>query len=71
MNRHQRRAEAARNRATKIRHAAVEDVLAYMKATNDPTITGATLLLPDGQMLHVPAETAQAMAPDSTAAGRA
>lgn len=60
MNRKQRRAEAAKARATKMRHTAIENALAYMAGRNDETITGATLFLPDGSMLHVDADAARA-----------
>lgn len=62
MNRHQRRAEAAKARATRMRHEAVADALAYLATRNDPTITGATLFLPDGQSLHLSADLVRATA---------
>ena len=65
MNRHQRRARAAKDRATRMRHAAVEDALAYIAELNDPSISGATVFLPDGQVLHVSAEMARAAAPEA------
>ena len=59
MNRQKRRAAAAKARAAKVRHTAVADALAYIAARDDPTITGATLFLPDGEVLHLSAEAAR------------
>lgn len=74
MNRHQRRAAAA-SRAAKTRHAAVSDALDCLTAAAmaDPTVTGATLLLPNGETLHLSADTARARATSSSSdtAGRA
>jgi len=64
MNRHQRKAEAAKARAAALRHAAVNDALAFIADCRDPTVTGATLMLPDGEVLHLSADTARAMAAD-------
>lgn len=73
MNRHQRRAAASR--AAKTRHAAVSNALTCLTAAAiaDPTVTGATLMLPDGETLHLSADTARAMAMGlpNNAAGRA
>ena len=63
-NRHERRAEAAKARATERRHRVVRQALAYMQAADSPTLTGATLFLPSGKVLHLPAEAARAMKPE-------
>ncbi len=68
MNRQQRRAYEAKARASSMRHGAVSDALAVMMALDDPTISGATLILPDGQVLYVPAETARGMRHDGESA---
>ncbi len=62
MNRQQRRA-AARGGAKADRPQAIVqalDALALASAA-DPTVTGATLMLPNGEVLHLDAETARAM----------
>ena len=53
MNRQQRRAEAAKARAAARRHAAVMLTLDHLARADDPTVTGATVILPDGQTLDV------------------
>ena len=74
MNRAQRRAEAAKIQAAATRYASVKQALAYLAASTDPTISGATILLPDGEALYLSADTARAIAtdkPGASGAGRA
>lgn len=58
MNRHQRRAEAARERK---RADLVRFALDYLARAAAPTATGCTLILPDGSTTYVSAADARAM----------
>ncbi|CAH2606532.1 conserved protein of unknown function (plasmid) [Rhodovastum atsumiense] len=71
MNRHQRRAATAQNRQQPGRTDLIGlslDILANVAA---PTATGATLILPSGGSLYLPAETARAWCGKSVGAGTA
>lgn len=72
MNRHQRRAAAARARraAQPDRAKLIRQTLAVLAASG-PSATGATLILPDGEVLHLDAMDARVMAGDAPARGRA
>ena len=59
MNRHHRRAEAAKTRASRMRHAAIRDAIGVLAAIDDDSVEGATLFLPDGQTLYLSAEMAR------------
>lgn len=55
MNRHERRKAAARSQPERQRTiAAAADVLARAAAT-DSTVSGATLMLPSGETIYLPA----------------
>jgi hypothetical protein len=61
MNRHQRRAATAQSQKTHERAAAIRLAMAAL-AKAGPTATGATLMLPDGEVLHLNAADAHALA---------
>ena len=46
-----------------MRRAAIRDALAFLAVSGDPSITGATLLLPDGQAVYLEAASARDMLP--------
>jgi hypothetical protein len=62
MNRHQRRAEAAKGKACPSRADLIRTAMTMLATHPDPTIGGCTLFLPDGETLHLDADTARAMA---------
>ena len=61
MNRHQRRADAARDRKPADRAEVIRSVYNYLANIAAPTATGATLFLPDGSSLYLSADDARAM----------
>ena len=71
MNRHQRRrAEAMRRSSAPKRADMIRPVLAALADAGE-TATGGTLLLSDGEVLHIAADAAHAMAGTMPAGGRA
>ena len=65
MNRHQRRAAAVLHQYREEQAQARGELIALaMKvlANSGPTATGATMMLPDGEVLHLDADHARAMA---------
>lgn len=70
MNRYQRRAEEARHRKAASRDVTIRLALAALAAAG-PTATGATVMLPDGELLYFSVETARAMTSNAPAGGRA
>ncbi len=71
MNRHQRRAEAAKSKGRPTRAELIRTALNTLATHPDPTVSGCTLFLPDGETLHLDADTARAMAGSQPAGGRA
>ena len=65
-NRHQRRAEAAKARGKAVQKAAY-----YLATQTNESVTGATLILPDGEVRHLTVEEARAIAGTKPARGRA
>jgi hypothetical protein len=60
MNRHQRRADAARARKPD-RAEAIRIAVDYLANAAAPTVTGATLMFPDGSTLFLSADDARAL----------
>lgn len=71
MNRHQRRADAARDRKRLDRAEHIRFALDYLAHAAAPTATGATLILPDGSTTYVSAKDARAMHGTGKLGGRA
>lgn len=72
MNRHQRRAAAAKaaQGGKPDRAELIRCVLAVLAASG-PSATGATLILPDGEVLHLDVADARAMTGQAPARGHA
>lgn len=59
MNRHERR-RAARGKAKPFdRGALIADAVDMLANTTDETVTGVTLMLPDGEVVYLPAAPVQ------------
>jgi hypothetical protein len=73
MNRHQRRAAEAQARKLggQDKARAVAQAMQYLAIEAASTVTGATLLLPDGSSLYISASDAQALYGRGTPRGRA
>jgi hypothetical protein len=69
MNRHERRAADARQRRTVGRAEAIRLTNEYLAHQAAATVTGATLILPDGSTLYLSADDALAMAGSLPARG--
>lgn len=61
MNRHQRRANAARDRKPADRAEVIRFACHHLANPTDPTVTGATLIMPDGSMIYLSAGDAQVL----------
>lgn len=70
MNRARRRAEAAKAHTAAARHEIVRHALACLASNTDPTVTGATLMLPSGETLYLDAAMARSMKPGRAARKR-
>jgi hypothetical protein len=62
MNRQQRRAAEAAQRARKGRSDTIAATSSFFAGMDDPTVTGGTLFLPSGECVFINAQTARAMA---------
>lgn len=71
MNRHQRRSDAARDRKRPDRAGHIRFALDYLANAAAPSVTGATLLMPDGSTTYLSAEDARAMHGTGKPGGRA
>jgi hypothetical protein len=71
MNRHQRRVVATKGKARPTRAELIRTALNMLATHPDPTVSGCTLFLPDGETLHLDADAARAMAATKPAGGRA
>lgn len=71
MNRRQRRADAARDREAIDRAEVIRLTCDYLANSADPTVTGATLIMPDGSATYLSAEDARVMHSTSKSGGRA
>ena len=71
MNRRQRQAEAARDRKPRDQAEVIRLAFGYLANAAAPTVTGATLILPDGSSIHVSAEDAKALHAAGKPRGRA
>lgn len=60
MNRHQRRAAAAKERKAPDRAEAIRLASDYLANAAEPTATGVTVFLPDGGTAYLSAEDARA-----------
>ena len=72
MNRQQRRAQArkaARKPTAFDRTQAIEAAEAYL--AQSPGVTGATMIMPDGESLYIGADTARAWASEASRKGNA
>ena len=62
MNRHERRARQAAGKSAAKREASIRATLDYLANVAGPTATGATLFLPNGEVLYLDATTARELA---------
>ncbi len=59
MNRHERRRAAHGKPKPFDRAALIASTASILASTTDETVTGATLMLPDGEMIYLPAAPLQ------------
>lgn len=71
MNRHQRRADGARDRKRRDRAGHIRFALEYLANAAAPSVTGVTLLSPDGSTTYLSVEDARAMYGTGRPGGRA
>ena len=71
MNRTARRAAAAEERKQSERDDLIKLAHAALAASDDPTVTGGTLILPTGEVVFISADDARALTGHGPARGRA
>ncbi len=60
MNRQQRRAAQAQSRQAMTRAEVIQAAVGYLAEVAGPSATGATVIMPDGEMLYLSADDARA-----------
>lgn len=70
MNRRHRRADAASDRNPMDRAEAIRLTCEHLANSTDRTVTGATLIMPDGSMTYLAADDARALHGEPKPGGR-